>query len=142
MKLLHVVALLALGLFFIPLDAQAGCTTQTVNSYGNGIAYTGSCTEDDEVLITTGDVSRYSECTVISTTGAVEILVSNDFAVAADLAVYTTTTVSLVDLGATDTAPVKLTAALRYYAFPLVAVRFIKVVENGTTDAAASLTCK
>lgn len=136
MNFMRVVALLAVGLFLLPSESQAACAAQSVSQLGTHIQYTGSCSEDDEVLIQTGDMSRYSECSVISTAGAVEVYVSIDGAN------YTTAPVSLIDLGATDTAPVLVTAALRYYAFPVVAVKLIRVVENGTTDAAASLTCK
>ena len=136
MRMLFALVLLAFVALLSPSDALATCTTQSTNNYGTHIEYAGSCTEDNEVLITTGDVSRYTECAVISTTGAVDIYVSIDGSN------YTTDAVALVDLGAADTTPVLVTAALRYFAFPLVAVKRIKVLENGATDAAATLTCK
>ena len=145
MKMLHVVAVLALGLFFAPFEAQAACTDvaaggevwSAVTNSGTHVQFSGSCSEDNEVLIETGDVSRYTECSIMSTTGAVDVLVSIDGTT------YGTAHVSLIDLGATDTAPVLVTAALRYYAFPLVGgVRRVRVIENGATDAAATLSCK
>lgn len=145
MKLFHFVALLALGAFFVPGESQAACTDvagsgtnvwATVNELGDRILFTGACTEDDEILIQTNDISRYSECSLMSTTGAVDVMVSLDGTT------YTTTTLSLIDFGASDTAPVKVTAALRMYAFPIVAFRIIRVMENGATDAAAHLACR
>lgn len=130
---LAVVALLLLG----PHEAQATCTAQVVSQSGTHILYSGSCTDDNETVITTGDVSQYRECSLVSTAGAVDIVISLDGTT------YTTAAGSMIDLGATDTAPVIVTAALRHYAFPLPGgVRRVRVIQNGATDAAAVLTCK
>lgn len=135
MKYLSVIVLLAAGLWFSPQQAQAACTTQVVESLGTHIRYSGSCANDNEVLITTGDMSQYEACSLVSTTGAVDVLISLDGTN------YTTAAESLIDLGATDTAPVVVTAALRHYAFPLVGVARVRILQNGATAAAAFINC-
>lgn len=133
----------ALALFgLMPTEAQAACTDNatgtpvwaSVNATGNYVRFTGDCTEDDEVLIWTNDVSQYDACVLMSTTGAVDVLVSLDGTN------FSTAALSLQDFGAEDTVPVLVTVALRVYGF-VGKFRAIKVLENGTTDAAASLNC-
>lgn len=137
--LLVIVALVGLAVY---QPAQAACTDiasgdqvwSAVQSLSNHIRFSGACTEDNEVLIWTNDVSQYDACMLMSTTGAVDVLVSLDGTN------FSTTHLSLQDFGAADTVPVLVTAALRVYGF-VGKYRAIKVLENGATDAAATLNC-
>ncbi len=128
------IALLLLALFVPAQDASATCTSQTVNLLGDAILYTGSCTDDNEVLITTGSMDKYDACMLMSTTGAVDVQTS------LDASTYSTAPLSLTDKGGTSTNPVLVTVALRMYAFPAKFFR-IRIDQNGATDAAASLMC-
>ncbi|MGE4077389.1 MAG: hypothetical protein AB7F22_17675 [Reyranella sp.] len=105
-----------------------------VENYGNAIRYYGSGTNDNDVLFTTGDMTAYSACTLMSTTGAVDVQVSLDGTY------YSTAPLSIQDFGATSNDRVLVTAALRTYGF---AGKFktIRVLQNGATGAAASLLC-
>ena len=134
MRLLITSICLAALLLLLTPEAEAACSTQTVSANSNSIIYTGDCENDDEVLFTTGDMTQYDACVLMSTTGAVDVVVSIDGTN------YSTAPLSLNDLGATSTAPVIVTAALRVYAFPAKFAR-IRVLQNGATDAAASLRC-
>lgn len=96
------------------------------NVYGDRLLETGSGTNDNDVVIQTGDVSKYRSFFLMSTAGAMDVLVSIDGTN------YTTAPLSLIDLGATTTDPVIVTAANRLYAFPCQA-RFIRVLQNGAT---------
>src|ERR1044071_7369049 len=91
---------------------------------GNVERYTNTTTDDDEVLFATGDVSRHNVFMLMSTTGAVDVLVSLDGTN------FSTAPLSLVDQGATDAAPVIVTAAGRVYGFR-GKFRKIKVLQNG-----------
>lgn len=135
MKYATILLLFAAAWLLSPQSSEAACSAQTVQQLGDHVRYTGDCENDNEVLITTGDVSQYEACMLVSTTGAVDVAVSLDGTT------YTTAPVSLIDMGSTSTAPVIVTAALRLYAFPLVGVASIRVLQNGATDAAAQLTC-
>lgn len=136
MKYLFPAVLIGLVLaLLVPDRAEAACSPQYEGRFRSSIIFTGDCTEDNEVLITTSNLTGYSSCTIMSTTGAVDVVASLDGTN------YSTAPLSLIDMGATDTAPVIVTVALRVYAFPLSGIRYIRVLENGTTDAAASLTC-
>lgn len=118
----------------LPRAAEATCTDQTVSAQSSSIIYGGSCTDDNEVLLTTGDMTRYDACMLMSTTGSVDVVASIDGTN------YSTAPISLVDMGATNTDPVLATVALRVYAFAAKFLR-IRVVQTGATDAAASLRC-
>lgn len=102
---------------------------------GKWIRYFGSGTNDNDILFTTDDIALYSGCSLMSTTGAVDVFVSIDGTN------FSTAALSLEDKGATNTNPVLVTAALRYYGF-LVPVRYVRVLQNGATAAAASLYCE
>jgi hypothetical protein len=141
----HVAVLVALVAFvaLTPREARAACTDNAagaaevwsaVQQLSNHIRFAGACTEDNEELIVTNDVSGFDACVVMSTTGAIDVFVSLDGTN------YSTAPLSLQDFGATDTSPVLVTAALRVYGFVGKFVR-IKIIENGATDAAASLNC-
>jgi len=118
-----------------PEVAQAACQTQSVSVLGSHVTYENSCTENDEEIIVTGDLSVYDVCSIVSTTGAVDLLVSLDGEVT-----YTTVAMSFLDKGAVDTVPVNVTAAGTLYAFPVVFTH-LKVLQNGATDAAVILRC-
>lgn len=105
-----------------------------VEDLGTHVRYYGTGTNDNDVLFTTGDVSRYDACTLMSTTGAVDVFVSLDGTN------YATAPLSLQDFGAGTTDPVLVTVALRVYGF-VIKARNIKVLQNGATGAAASMNC-
>ncbi len=123
----------ALLYFAFPPVAVASCTTQTIDRQNDYVVYTGSCTEDNEILII-ANVTDFDACRLFSTVGTVDVFITLDGTN------YTTAALSMSDDGATDTNPVIVTLAGRAYSF---AARFkrIRVTENGATDAAASLFC-
>jgi hypothetical protein len=108
--------------------------TQSISEQGEVLTYTNTSTEDDEVVIQTGDVSRFKTFMLMSVTGAVDVLVSLDGTN------YSTAPLSLVDQGATDVSPVLVTAAARVYGFRGL-YKKIKVLQNGATDVAVTLRC-
>lgn len=112
----------------------AFATYAAVENYGHAIRYYGSGSSDNDVLFTTGDMTRYSACTVMSTTGAVDVFVS------VDGTNFSTAALSLQDFGATTNDPVVVTVAGRVYGFA-GKYRTIRVLQNGATAAAASLLC-
>ena len=118
------------------LGALLACGTSfaAVEDLGTHVRYYGTGTNDDDVLFTTGDVSRYDACTIMSTDGAVDVFVSLDGTN------YATSALSLQDMGATSTDPVLVTAADRVYGF-VVKARRIRVLQNGATAASASMNC-
>jgi hypothetical protein len=112
----------------------AATANAAVEDLGTHIRYYGTGANDNDILFTTGDMSRYDACTIMSTTGAVDVFISLDGTN------YATTALSLQDLGATTTDPVLVTAALRVYGF-VVKARRIVVRQNGATGANASMLC-
>jgi hypothetical protein len=108
--------------------------TQVVEELGNVIRYTNTTTEDNEEALVTGDVSRHNVFMLMSVTGAVDVLASLDGTN------FSTSPLSLVDQGATDAAPVLLTAAARVYGFR-GKFRKLKVLQNGATGVAVTLLC-
>jgi len=98
------------------------------------VRYSGTGANDNDVLFTTGDMSRYDACTIMSTDGAVDVFVSIDGTN------YATAALSLQDMGATSTDPVLVTAADRVYGF-VVKAKNIRVLQNGATAASASMIC-
>jgi hypothetical protein len=105
-----------------------------VEESGTHIRYYGTGANDNDVLFTTGDVSRYDACTIMSTDGAVDVFVSLDGTN------YATAALSLQDMGATSSDPVLVTAADRVYGF-VVKARKIRVLQNGATATDASMLC-
>ena len=100
------------------------------NEYGNRLVISaGSGTNDNDIVIQTDDVSKYRSFFLMSTAGAMDVEVSLDGTN------YCTAPLSLIDLGATTTAPVLVTAAGRVYAFPCQALK-IRVRQNGATAVA------
>lgn len=122
------IKLMLLGLVFC-LTASAA-----VEDLGTHVRYYGTGANDNDILFTTGDVSRYDACTIMSTDGAVDVFVSLDGTN------YATAALSLQDMGATSTDPVLVTTADRVYGFVLKARR-IRVLQNGATAADASMLC-
>lgn len=124
-KLLGIALLILLG---------AGSSFAAVEDVGTHVRYSGTGANDNDVLFTTGDVSRYDACVLMSTTGAVDVFVTLDGTN------YSTAPLSLQDFGGTATEPVLVTVALRVYGF-VGKFRKIKLLQNGATAAAASMNC-
>lgn len=97
--------------------------------------YTGTGTNDNDVLFTTRNVQQHTYFTLMSTAGAVDVDVSIDGTN------FSTAALALEDAGATANATyVVVTAANRVYKFRGPFTR-IRVVQNGGTATAASLLC-
>lgn len=104
-------------------------------SYGSMFTrYYGSASADNGVLFTSGDLSRFDACVLMSTTGSVDVYASLDGTN------YATTALSLEDKGATSLDPVLQTSALRVYGF-VGKFLSVRVLQVGATAAAASLNC-
>lgn len=88
----------------------------------------GTGASDNDIVVQTGDVSRYSLFMLSSTAGALDVDVSLN---GTD---YTTAPVSLTDLGATTSDPVIVTAANRLYGL-IGSFAAIRVRQNGATAA-------
>jgi hypothetical protein len=139
-----IAAAFVIWLSLAPQSAYASCGTDVapdanvkgtvLQALGDFLHMRGSCTEDDEELIITPNLSALDACMVMSATGAVDVYVSLDGTT------YSTTALSLQDFGATDLNPVNVTAALRMYGF-VGKYQKVKIVQNGATDAAVSLNC-
>ena len=91
--------------------------------------YTGSGTNDNDVVIQTDVIERHGAYMLMSTTGAMDVFVSLDGTN------YTTAALSLIDFGGIVTTPVLVTIANRLYAFRGV-FRLIRVLQNGATAVA------
>lgn len=79
---------------------------------GNMVVYAGPAgVNNGDVVIQTGDMSRYDAFMLMSTAGAMQVFAS------LDSTNFATAPLSLIDCGATTTAPVTVTAAGRIYAF-------------------------
>ncbi|MGH8266630.1 MAG: hypothetical protein ACRETH_09025 [Steroidobacteraceae bacterium] len=89
--------------------------------YGGGIGV-----NTGDIVVQTTDASRFDEYMLMSTAGAMAVFVTIDGTN------YTTAPLSLIDLGATSTAPVLLTVALRMYAF-FGNYKFVQVQQTGAT---------
>lgn len=103
--------------------AVATQVSETVMHYKDG---TGA--SDNDIIVQTGDVSRYNMFMLSSTAGALDVDVSLN---GSD---YTTAALSLTDLGATTSDPVVVTAANRMYGF-VGSFNLIRVRQNGATPA-------
>ena len=136
----YVLVLLCALLYLAAPEVEATCTntpgsTNNITRGDDWVLYTNDCTDDNDLLIVSGKVDQFDFCSVMSTTGAVDLVVSLDGSN------YSLSALSLQDHGATSTSPVLVTAADRLYVFP-VTFRRIKVFQNGATDAAVSLYCR
>ena len=118
------------ALVLILLSSAALADAELVGPYTR---YFGSGANNNDVLFT-AEVSQYDACTIMSTTGAVDVFVSLDGAN------FATAALSMQDMGATSTDPVLVTAVGRVYGF-VVKARSIRVMQNGATAAAASMNC-
>jgi hypothetical protein len=101
---------------------------------GNALLYSNTSTADNDVPITTGDISQYDTFMVHSSAGAVDAFGSLDGTT------YATAPLSLQDMGAVTTDPVIVTAAGRIYGFR-GKFRKIRVLQNGATGATVQLLC-
>ena len=108
----------------------------TPNFQGETLRVIGVVTpNDNDVVIEAENIERYSEFTLGSTAGAMDVQVSLDGTN------FLTAQLSLADLGAITTAPVLVTVANRVYRFRGV-FKSIRVSQNGATDTAdAMLLC-
>lgn len=107
--------------------------SQPIISADWGKKWCAQSTDDNEVVIQTDDVSGFDVFMLINGAGAVDVFPSLSGA-NADSAVYATSALSLSDLGATDSNPVLVTAALRIYGFR-GKYQYIRILQNGATDA-------
>ena len=103
-------------------------------NYGVATRYSGTGTNDNDLLFTTDDVVHYSAFMLMSTAGAVDVEVSLDGSA------FSTAPLSLQDFGAVITDPVLVTVAGRVYGFA-GKYKAIRVRQNGATASAASLMC-
>ncbi|MHB8816142.1 MAG: hypothetical protein ACYDAE_23160 [Steroidobacteraceae bacterium] len=94
----------------------------------------GTGVNDGDVVIDTTDVARHDMFLLMSTAGAMQVFPSLDGTN------YATSPLSLIDMGATTTAPVTITAAGRMYGFFGTFAR-VRVAQSGPTGVAnAALT--
>ena len=107
---------------------------QSVISVGNITIYEGDAAGDNDTVIETGDVSGFKSFKIMSTAGAVDVVVSLDGTN------YATAAHSLYDLGAELNTPVLVTVANRVYEF-YGPYRKVKVLQNGATGAEVDLIC-
>lgn len=97
--------------------------------------YTGTGVSANDILFTTANVEQHELFTLMSTTGAVQVLAS------VDGINFATAPLALEDAGATANGTyVLLTAAARVYKFWGKFTR-LRVTQNGGTASAASLKC-
>lgn len=103
-------------------------TLAVLDSYGNVERFSGGVgVNAADIVVQTGDVSRFDTFMLRNTAGAVEVVASlDDTNYDAPL--------SLDDLGATTSAPVIVTVAARTYRFK-GAFRFLRVRQNGVAAA-------
>lgn len=103
--------------------------TLATPSMANALRYIGGVgVNANDVVVQTGDVLGYDTFMVMSTAGAVQVLVSLDGTN------YATAPLSMTDLGATVSTPVIVTAANRIYGFRGTFSK-IQVTQNGATAA-------
>lgn len=97
--------------------------------------YTGTGTNDNDLLVTSANVEKHSHFTLMSTTGAVDVEVSLDGVN------FSTAALAMEDQGATaNSTYVLVTVAARVYKWT-GKYRVIRVRQNGATAAAATLMC-
>ena len=111
-------------------------TLATAKYYGNVLVFSEGDSDDaDDVVVQTGSIIQYNTFMLMSTTGALQVLVTLDGTN------YATAPYSLSDLGAASVTPVLLSAANRVYGFRGYFAK-IRVTQNGATDTTAvTLTC-
>ena len=107
-------------------------TLALVDEVGNMVRYSGGIgVNDGDLVIDTGDVSRNDMFLLMSTAGALQVFPSLDGGN------YATAPLSLIDMGATSTAPVTVTAAGRIYGFFGTFAK-VRVKQSGATAVAAA----
>lgn len=99
----------------------------SVVDQGHFAQYDGSGSADNDVIIQTGDITRFDTFMLMSSAGTVDVYVSLDGTN------YATAALSLQDMGATVTDPVVVSAANRVYAFR-GKFRKIRVLVAGATN--------
>lgn len=92
----------------------------------NHTKYTGTGTNDDDVVIQTESVDQFDAFCLMSTAGAMDVFVSLDGTN------YASSALSLQDFGATSTDPVLVTAAGQVYCF-VGKFKKLRVLQNGAT---------
>lgn len=122
-------AMLLLALVMLATPVQAA-----EEFLGTYVRFTGTGADDNDVLFTTSDMDRWDACLLMSSAGAVDVLVSLDGTN------YSTAPLSLQDFGATDMNPVLVTTTGRVYGF-VGKFKYIKVLQNGATAATAAMNC-
>lgn len=106
-------------------------TLATVDNRGNALFFIGGTgVNDTDTVVQTDDISRYDSFLLQTTGGAVNVFVTLDGVN------YSTSPLSLQDMGATSTNPVLLTAANRTYGFR-GKFSHIRVKQTGATAATA-----
>lgn len=114
-------------------------TLAIIDSVGNMTRFSGGVgVNDGDIVVQTSDVSRFDSFMVISTAGAMQVFVSLDGTN------YSTAPLSLIDLGATSTAPVTATVGNRLYGFfgNFAAVRVKQTGATAVTAATLTMTKK
>ena len=102
-------------------------TPATQSILGNWMRYSGGLGENDnDVVVQTSNVAMYDTFLLMSTAGAMDVVVSLDGTN------YCTAPLSLADLGATALDPVVVTVANRVYGFR-GCFDLIRVLQNGAT---------
>lgn len=109
-------------------------TTRNFSDMRTVSEFSGTGTNDNDVMATVADARQYDAFILMSTVGAVDIQVTLDGTN------WSTAPLSLTDMGAVTTDPVLVTAANRVYGFRGV-FRGVRVVQNGATGATAALMC-
>lgn len=117
------------ALIFAGLVAFAAQAAVEVSSHHT--KYTGSGTNDNDVVIQTDSVDQFDAFCLMSTAGAMDVFVSLDGTN------YATAALSLQDFGATTSDPVVVTAANRIYCF-VGKFKKLKVLQNGATAVVAA----
>lgn len=96
--------------------------------------FSGTGTNDNDVMLTVSEARQYDSFILMSTVGAVDVQVTLN---GTD---WSTAPLSLTDMGATTSDPVLVTAANRVYGFR-GRFRGVRVLQNGATAATATLMC-
>lgn len=118
---------------------MAGSNIKTPTTVGNIEVFTlGSGANANDVIFAPGDVSKFDDFCLMSTAGAMQVLVSLDGVN------FTTAPLSMLDLGVNGVQPtmVNVTAAGRMYRFG-GDFALLQVTQNGAVAVAnASLSCR
>jgi hypothetical protein len=101
--------------------------TQVVMDQGHRLTITNSSTADDDVLITTPDLSRFDTFHIHATAGSVDVFGSLDGTN------FTTSALSLTDQSATTSDPVVVAAAGKMYGLVGCYAK-LRVMQNGATN--------